>query len=154
MYQNISRMVYLDRHGTTMRLHNKEIPSGGSTYVYLVGDINFLSVPEYKQLLVVPLIRRTLRMHGIGECIVGSVLPDEDRVEEIHRRFAGFREGNGVESCLTYTTTKYFSVYGLVQKSLRSSESTLSSVEKMPLALLLEPCLCRVVLGIHLTPTQ
>ena len=33
----------------------EEIPAGGCTYVYLVGDFSFERLPEDEQLLVVPL---------------------------------------------------------------------------------------------------
>ena len=49
-------------------------------------------------------------MGGIGECTVRPLLSEDDEVEEIHRRFAGFREGYCVDSCLT-DMTRFFSVY-------------------------------------------
>ena len=44
----------------------------------------------------------------------------------MHRRYAGFREGGRVDSCLTYTT-EYFSLYErsgiLIQNPFRSPKS-------------------------------
>ena len=60
--QHNTRLVYLDDHGydaegTIM----EEIPAGGCTYVYLVGDFSFERLREDEQLLVVPFVMRTLR---------------------------------------------------------------------------------------------
>ena len=58
-------------------------------------------------------------MTGMGKCTVGDLHPVDEEVAEIHRRFAGFREGNGIGSC----TTRYCSLYErpgiLVQYPLR-----------------------------------
>ena len=49
-------------------------------------------------------------MAGLKECLAGPLLPEDDGVEEVHWRFAGFREGNCVESCVP-CMTRYLSVY-------------------------------------------
>ena len=74
--QHNTRLVYLDVHrydaeGTIM----EEIPAGGCSYVYLVGDFSFGRLPEDEQLLVVPFVMRTLRMAGLGECPFGPLHP-------------------------------------------------------------------------------
>ena len=46
----------------------EEIPAGGCSYIYLVGDFNFGRLPKDKQLLVVSFVLCTLRMAGLGEC--------------------------------------------------------------------------------------
>ena len=48
-----------------------EIPAGGGSYIYLVGDFSFGRLPEDEQQLVVPFVMRTLRMAGLGECPFG-----------------------------------------------------------------------------------
>ena len=39
-----------------------EIPAGGCSYIYLVGDFSFSRLPEDEQLLVAPFVMRTLCM--------------------------------------------------------------------------------------------
>ena len=52
---------------------------------------------------------KTLRMSGVGECGIGVRLPEDSEVMQMRRRFAGFRKGDSIESCLIYTT-RYFSL--------------------------------------------
>ena len=64
-----TRQVYLDDHGyDTEGGFMEERPTGGCSYIYLVGDFSFGRLPEDEQLLVVPFVMRTLRMAGLGEC--------------------------------------------------------------------------------------
>ena len=39
-----------------------EIPAGECSYIYLTGDFSFGRLPEEEQLVVIPLLMRTLRM--------------------------------------------------------------------------------------------
>ena len=82
--QHNTRLVYLDDHGydaegTIM----EEIPAGGCSYIYLVGDFSFGRLPENEQLLVVPFVMRTLRMAGLGECPFGPLHPEDAESTEI-----------------------------------------------------------------------
>ena len=49
-------------------------------------------------------------MAGLGECAFGPLHPEDVEVMEGRLWYAGFREGDLVESCLSYTTI-YFSLY-------------------------------------------
>ena len=104
----------------------KEIPAGGCSYIYLVGDFSFGCLPEDKQLLVVPFVMRTLRMAGLGECSFDPLHPEDEEVTGIRLCYAGYREGDGCDSCLTYTS-RYFSLYELpeilVQNPFRTEKS-------------------------------
>ena len=73
--------------------------------MFLVGDFSFEGLPKDEQLLLVPIVTRTLRMTGLGECIVGPLHPKDEEVTEVRLRYAGFREGDQVDSCLTYTNS-------------------------------------------------
>ena len=70
---------------------------------------------------------QTLRMAGLGMCAFGPLYPEDEEVTEVRLRYAGFREGDLVESSSSYTTT-YFSLYDrpgvLFQNSFRSPRST------------------------------
>ena len=70
-------------------------------------------------------------MSGVGECRIGVRLPEDSEVLQMQRRFAGFRKGDSIESCLIYTTW-YFSLYKrpgiLVENPFRRPKSTLESM--------------------------
>ena len=91
----------------------------------VVSDFSFERSPEDKQLLAIPIVMRTLRIVGLDECNVGSLHPKD---EEITMRlwYAGYREGDRVNSRLTYTT-RYFSLYErpciLIQNPFKSPKS-------------------------------
>ena len=78
-----------------------------SCFLLFSDDFYFSRLPEDEQVLVLPVMLKTLRMCGVGECRIGVRLPE---VLQMRRRFAGFREGDSIESCLIYTT-RYFSLY-------------------------------------------
>ena len=65
-------------------------------------------------------------MAGLGECDVGTQHPEDEKVTEVRLRYAGFREGDRIDPCLTYTTI-YFSLYErpgtLIQNRFRSPKS-------------------------------
>ena len=88
-----------DAEGTIM----EEIPAGGCTYVYSVGDFSFERLPEDEQLLVVPFVMRTLRMAGLGECPFGPLHLENEEAAGIRLRYSGYREGAASNSCLSYT---------------------------------------------------
>ena len=68
--------MYLDDHGYDAEgVIIEEIPAGGCSYIYLVGDFSFGRLPEDEQLLVVPFVMRTLRMAGLEECPIGPLRP-------------------------------------------------------------------------------
>ena len=69
-------------------------------------------IPENEQLIVLAVMLKSLRMSGVGECHFGARLPEGSEVLQMRRRFAGFREGDSIESSLIYTT-RYFSRYEL-----------------------------------------
>ena len=48
----------------------EEIPAGGYSYIYLVGDFSFGRLPEDEQLC----------MAGLGECPLGSLHPEDEEV--------------------------------------------------------------------------
>ena len=125
--QPFTRLIYLDDHGydaegTIM----EEIPVGGCSYIYLVGDFSFTRLPEDEQLLVVPFVMRTLRMAGLGECPSGPLHPEDEEVTEIRLRYSGYREGAGSDTCLT-CTSRCFSLYErpgvLVENPFRTAKS-------------------------------
>ena len=78
---------------------------------------------EDEQLLVNPSVTRALRMAGLGVCDVEQLHAEDEEVTEVRLRYAGFRKGDRVDSCLTYTT-RYVSLYEwpgiLVQNPLQS----------------------------------
>ena len=88
----------------------EEIPGESSCFLLFSDDFYFSRLPEDKQLLVLPVMLKTLRMSGVGECRIGVRLPEDSEVLQMRRRFAGFREGDSIESCLIYTM-RYFSLY-------------------------------------------
>ena len=88
----------------------EKIPAGGCSYIYLVDNFSFTRLPEDEQLVVIPFVMRTLLMAGLGECAFGLLHPEDEEVTEVRLRYAGFREGDIVESCLSYNT-RYFSLY-------------------------------------------
>ena len=106
-----TQMDYLDDYGYDAESKiMEEIPAGGYSYVYMVGDFSFGLLPEDEQLLVIPFVMKTLRMAGLGECDVGPLHPEDKEVTEVRLRYAGFREGDRVESYLKYTT-RYISFF-------------------------------------------
>ena len=138
--QHNTRLVYLDDHGYDAEGSiMEEIPAGGCTYVYLVGDFTFERLPEDEQLLVVPFVMRTLRMAGLGECPFGPLHPEDEEATEIRLRYSGYREGAGSDSCLTYTS-RYFSLYErpgiLVENPFRTAKSIAELGEENDLGLI------------------
>ena len=111
----------------------EEIPAGGCSYIYLTGDFSFGRLPEEEQLVVIPFLMRTLRMAGLGERSFDPLHPADEEVTEIRLRYAGFREGDFVESSLSYTTP-YFLLYErpeiLVQYPFRRAKSIAELVEE------------------------
>ena len=108
--QHNTRLVYLDDHGYDAEgTIIEEIPAGGCYYIYLVGDFSFSRLSEDEQLLVVPLVMRTLRMAGLGECPFGPLRPEDEEAAEIRLRYSGYCERPGSDSCLTYTS-RYISL--------------------------------------------
>ena len=71
------------------------------SYVFLFCSFSFGSLPEDEQLLVIHFVMRTLRMARLRECSFGPLHPQDEEVTEVCLRYAGFREGSLVESCLT-----------------------------------------------------
>ena len=53
---------------------------------------------------------QTLRMAGLGECAFDPMHLEGEEVKEIRLRYAGFRKGDLMESCLS-NTTRYFSLH-------------------------------------------
>ena len=124
--QHNIRLVYLDDNGYDADgAIMEEIPAGGCSYIYLVGNLSFGRFSEDKQLLV-SFVMRTLRMAGLGECPIGPLHPEDEEVAEIRLRYSGYRKGPGSESCLSYTT-RCFSLYErpgvLVQNPFRTAKS-------------------------------
>ena len=78
--------------------------------MYTVDDIIFGHLPEDEQLLVIPFVMRTLGMTGLGTCDVEPLHPEDEEVTEVRLQYADFREGDRVDSCLTYNT-RYLSLY-------------------------------------------
>ena len=72
-------------------------------------------------------------MTGLGERFFDPLHPEYEEVTEIRLRYAGFREGDPVESSLSYTT-RYFSLYErpgiLVQNPFRHAKSTAELAEE------------------------
>lgn len=101
-----NRMVYLDDDGYNAEggIMEKK-PVEGSSYEYLVGGFGF---GRLLKLLAIPFVMGSLRIAGLGECDVGPLDPKDDEVTEVHPRYAGFRDGDPVDSCLLYTT-RFFS---------------------------------------------
>ena len=127
-------MVYLSDHGYDSEGRiMEEIPAGECSYIYLTGDFSFGRLPEEKQLVVIPLLMRTLRMAGLGERSLGPLHPEDEKVTEIRLRYSGFREGDLVEFSLSYTT-RYFSLYErpeiLVQNPFRRAMSIAELAEE------------------------
>ena len=74
-----TQMIYLDDHGYDAEGKDmEEIPTGGCSYVYIVGDFSFGLLPEDEQLLVI-FVMKTLPMAGLGECDVGPRIPRTKR---------------------------------------------------------------------------
>ena len=86
----------------------EEIPAGGCSYIYLVGDFSFGRLPEDEQLLVVPFVMRTLRVAGRP---ISPLHPEDEEVAGIRLRYSGYREEGGSDSFFTIFTTRYFSLY-------------------------------------------
>ena len=88
----------------------EKIPGGSSCFLFFSDDFYFARLPEDEQLMVLPVMLKSLRMSGVGECHFGVRLPEDSEVLQMQRRFAGFREGDSIESSLIYTS-RYFSRY-------------------------------------------
>ena len=73
--------------------------------MYFVDDLSFWRLPEDEQHLIIPFVMRTTRMAVLVEFNDGPSHPEED----VTGASAEFREGDRVDSCLTYTT-RYFSL--------------------------------------------
>ena len=65
-------------------------------------------------------------MAGLGEYASGPLHPENEEISEVRLRYAGFREGDLVESSISYTT-RYFSLYErrgiFVQNLFRGAKS-------------------------------
>ena len=86
----------------------EEIPGGSSCFPFFSDDIYFARLPEDEHLMVLPVMLKSLRMSGVWECHFGARLPEDSEVLQMRRWFAGFREGDSIESSLIYTS-RYFS---------------------------------------------
>ena len=75
-----------------------------------MSNFSFGRLPEEEQLAVFPFVMRTLPMAGLGECAFDPLHPEDEEITEVRLRYAGFREGDLVDACLSYTT-RYFSLY-------------------------------------------
>ena len=85
--QHNIRMVCHDDNGDDAEGEiMEEIPAGGCSYVYLVGDFSFDRLHDNEQLLAIPFVRRTLRVAGLGECDVGPLHPEDEEVTEVRLR--------------------------------------------------------------------
>ena len=61
-------VVHLSDHGYDSEGRIMEgMPAGECSYIYLTGDFIIDRLPEEEQLVVIPLLMRTLRMAGLGE---------------------------------------------------------------------------------------
>ena len=69
-----------------------EIPAGGCSYKYLVGDFSFTRLHEEEQLVSIPCVMRTLRMDGLRECAFGPLHPEDEEVTEVRLRCASFKK--------------------------------------------------------------
>ena len=67
----------------------EEIPAGECSYIYLTGDFSFGRLPEEEQLVIIPLLMRTLRMAGLGERSFGPLHPEDEEVTIQGRRPRG-----------------------------------------------------------------
>ena len=128
-------VVYLSDHGYDSEGRiMEEIPAGECSYIYLTGDFSFGRLPEEEQLVVIPLLMRTLRMGGLGERSFGPLHPEDEEVTEIRLRYSGFREGDFEDSSLSYTTRRYFLLYErpgiLVQNPFRRAKSIAELAEE------------------------
>ena len=68
----------------------EEIPGGSSCFLFFSDDFYFARLPEDEQLMVLPVMLKSLRMSGVGECHFGVRLPENSDVLQMRRRFAGF----------------------------------------------------------------
>ena len=104
----------------------EEIPAGGCSYVYLMDDFRISRLPNNEQILVVRFVMRTLRTAGLGECPFGHLHPEDEDVARIRLSYAGYRDGDETDSCLSYTS-RYFSLDErpgiLVQNPFRTPKS-------------------------------
>ena len=64
--------------------------------------VSYSSVMTFTLLL--PVMLKSLRMPGVGECHFGVRLPEDSEVLQMRRRFAWFREEDSIESSLIYTS--------------------------------------------------
>ena len=79
--RHIIEKVYLSDHGYDSEGRIiEEIPTGGCFCKYLAGDFSFGRLPEEEQLVVIPLLMRTLRMAGLGERSFGPLHPEDEEV--------------------------------------------------------------------------
>ena len=63
LYRLNTQVVCVDDHGYDADGEiMEEIPAEGCSYVYMVGDSSFGRLPEDEQLVVIPVVMRTLRM--------------------------------------------------------------------------------------------
>ena len=81
----------------------KEMTAGGC--VYIVGNFSFSRLPEEEQLVVVPFawLAWWMRLWMTASGGRGST--------EVQLQYAGFREEDLVESCLSYTSISLYKRY-------------------------------------------
>ena len=105
------QIAHLSPHGVDCSgWRIEEIPGGSSFFLFFSDDFHFARLPEDEQLMVLPVMLKSLWMSGVGECHFGVRLSEDSEVLQMQRWFAGFREGDSIESSLIYTS-RYFSRY-------------------------------------------
>ena len=55
----------------------EEIRRGSSCFLFFSDDFYFPRLPEDEQLLVLPVMLKSLRMSGVGKCRIGVRLPED-----------------------------------------------------------------------------
>ena len=75
--------------------------------MHLVGDFSFERLPEDEPLIMITFVTKTLCMTWLGKCDVGPLHPEDEEATGVRLQYAGFRDGDQEEPCLTYTT-RYF----------------------------------------------
>ena len=121
------QLSHLSPHGVDCSGRRiEEIPGGSSCFLFFSDDFYFAHLPEDDQLMVLPVMLKSLRMSEVGKCHFGVRLPEDSEVLQMLRRFAGFSEGDSIESSLIYTS-RYFSRYEragiLVENQFRKAKS-------------------------------
>ena len=85
------QLSHLSPHGVDCSGRRiEEIPEGSSCFLFFSDDFCFACLSEDEQLMVLPVMLKSLRMSGVGECHFGVRLPENSDVLQMRRRFAGF----------------------------------------------------------------